>query len=441
MKKSHRFLSLTLAAVLTLTLALGLGISALAATATQGTLSQEDINKLVDTTTPAEQITSPFIEISKKAQESVVGVNQYRAQRRGTYGYNYGFPFSQERDVPDVERMAGTGSGTVISPYGHVLTNYHVIEDASRVTVTVGERELDATVVGSDYNLDIAVLLVPGLDLPAVPLGDSDAIQVGEYAIVIGNPLGKQFERSVTIGVVSAVSRTMTSSGIDRYGLRTQNENHMIQVDAAISSGNSGGGLFNTLGQLQGIPTQKLVDGGASFFSSSSVSIDNIGMCIPINVAKPLIRSVLESYNEQEAEAQAAKVREQEAAGKEDENAPPKPRIGVRIGSVSNYLPTTQGIVPQGAVIALVEKSSPAEAAGLKVGDIVVEADGTIIANQVELIDQLQSKNAGDKALLKVYRVNGLMDALEGRTSLSGLGKGEYLEIEVELKILDKTDM
>ncbi|NLE69655.1 MAG: PDZ domain-containing protein, partial [Clostridiales bacterium] len=324
--------------------------------------------------------------------------------------------------------------GTVISPYGHVLTNYHVISDASRVTVNVGDRELEAAVLGTDASLDIAVLLVPGLDLPHVELGNSDEIQVGEYAIVIGNPLGTQFERSVSVGIVSAVSRTMTSSGRDRYGLRTTTENSMIQVDAAISSGNSGGGMFNTLGQLQGIPTLKLVDGGGNPFSGSGYSIDNIGMCVPINAAKPLIRTVLENYNAEEAEAQAKKVREQEAEQAENANKP-KPKLGVRISSIGYHLPASQGIVPQGAYIVEVFPNTPAEKAGLQVGDIVVEANGEIITTHMQLIDKIQGSSDGDTLQLKIYRVKGLLEALEDTSKLGSLGQGEYLDLSVTLVV------
>lgn len=438
--KTNKLWTVLIATVLSLSLALGLGSSMLASTA-QGTLTADQIDAIVNTTTDQTKVTSPFVEIARNAQQSVVGVNNYQTRRIiSQFGYNFGFPFEQSPESTSQERKMGTGSGTVISPYGHVLTNYHVIEDATRITISVGERELDATIVGSDSNLDIAVLLVPGLDLPAVPLGDSDAIQVGEYAIVIGNPLGQQFERSVSLGVVSAVSRMMTSTGRDRYGLRTETQNSMIQVDAAISSGNSGGGLFNTLGQLQGIPTLKLVDGIGSFFSSSSYSVDNIGMCVPINVVKPLIRSVLENYDAQAVEAEAARVREEEAR-KAEQADKPRPRIGVKIDTVGRYLPASQGIVPQGAFIAEVEENSPAQAAGLKVGDIIVEADGEIITTQTQLIEKLQTLKEGDYVQLKVYRVTGLLDALQNTSKLSELGKGEYLDIKVQLLILDKMNM
>lgn len=430
-KKIAGVLSLALAVVI----ALGLGLHALA---TGGSLSPEEVGSLVDTTTDKSQVTSPIIEVSKKAMESIVGVNNYQTVRMG--GNNYGFGSPYGRQPQESQQRTSAGSGTVISPYGHVLTNYHVVEGATRITINVGEEEMEATLAGSDASLDVAVLLVPGLDLPAVPLGDSDQLQVGEYAIVIGNPLGSEFARSVTVGFVSGVARTHSTTNTDRYGLRTRQDNSMIQIDAAISSGNSGGGMFNTLGQLQGIPTLKLLDGGTNLFSRNSYSIDNIGMCVPINAAKPLIRSVLESYNAEEAKAQASQ--EEAGEGNTDTSMLNKPRMGVTVSTLaSNYLPVAQGMLPQGAYVVEVENNSPAQVAGLKPGDIIVEANGDVITHQSQLIDKIRQMNEGDKINLKAYRVEGLPQALEDSSKLSELGQGEYLDFTVELLILSNTGM
>lgn len=433
MKTRNKVLSLAL--VLALALGLGFGLQAFAST---GTLSQEEINSIVNTQTDKSQVTSPIIQMADKASQSVVGVNNYQTSRRSQFGYGFGFPFEQEQpnEQQGRESLAGTGSGTVISSFGHVLTNFHVIDGANRVSITVGEKEYAATVVGSDSDLDIAVLLAPGLNLPAAPLGDSDQIQVGEYAVVIGNPLGKDFERSVTVGYVSAVSRTMSETKRDRYGLRTTNENQMIQVDAAISSGNSGGALFNILGQLQGIPTLKFVDGqSGSFFSTSRTSVDNIGMCVPINVAKPLIQSVLQSYNAQDAKAQAEKDNQAEQAG---QGITGKPRLGVRVGTMSaSYLPVAQGILPQGAYVSEVEANSPAKEAGLQAGDIIVEANSTVLSGSEQLVSILSGLSSGDSVSLKVYRVPGLTDALNDMEKINALGQGQYLDLNAVLRVID----
>ena len=240
-------LAITLAIVM-------IGATVLTAGAANGTLSQEEIDKIVNTSTDASQITSPFIEVVNQVRNSVVGVNNY-ATTTSYYGYGYGFGYGQPESR---ESLQGTGSGVVITEYGHVLTNYHVVEGSTRVTVTTAldEDEHEATVVGYDADLDIAVLEVKGLNVPAVALGDSDQLQVGEWAIVIGNPIGEKYSRSVTIGAISGLNREVTDRTTDRYGRTTTITNTLIQTDAAINSGNSGGGMFNTLGQLQGIPAR-----------------------------------------------------------------------------------------------------------------------------------------------------------------------------------------
>lgn len=422
------------ALTLVLVLALGIGLGS----AATGSVSQDEISKIVDTTTDPSKIQSPLLEVAKTAKESVVGVNNYQAQQYSpfdSFGFGFGFGYREQTPYDNTPRLRGTGSGIVVSPYGHVLTNQHVVDGAEKLTVTYDGKELDATLVSSDKALDLAVLLVPGLELPAAPLGDSDALQIGEYAIVIGNPLGK-FDRSVTLGVVSSVTRTMASSGRDRFGLRTNTENHMIQVDAAISSGNSGGGMFNTLGQLQGIPTLKY---DSDMFSRTSV--DNIGMCIPINAAKPMIKSALEKYDAKDVADMAEQNRaaSQESAKADTKGLSPNtPRMGVRIFTLpASYLPVAQGTLPQGAYVSEVEAKSPAESAGMQPGDIIVEAAGEVVQNADQLVSIVSKQNAEKALTVKVYRVPGLAEALENPEKIAGLEKGEYIDLEISLRVME----
>ncbi len=155
-----------------------IGTTVISAGAANSEISEEEINRIVNTQTDASQITSPFIEVVNQVRNSVVGVNNYTVSS-AYYGYGFGYGYGQPESR---ESLQGTGSGVVITEYGHVLTNYHVVEGATRVTVTTGvdDEEHEAVVVGYDSSLDIAVLEVSGLNLPAVPLGDSDALQVGE---------------------------------------------------------------------------------------------------------------------------------------------------------------------------------------------------------------------------------------------------------------------
>ncbi len=424
MKKSNKFLGFA-ALVLSLSLILCAMLSANAA----GTLSKADINAIVNTTTDASMIASPFTAAVKAARESVVLVNNYTTTTSyGSmpYGFGYGFDFGfgSSRGTSS-ERLAGTGSGTVISAYGHVLTNYHVIENATRVTISDGKNEYEASIINYDENKDIAVLLCPELNLPAAQLGDSDQLQEGEWAIVIGNPLGEDFFRSTTVGVVSSLEREVESKGTDKYGLRKTISNSMIQVDAAINSGNSGGGMFNVLGQLMGIPSLKYT---SSFLSSTS--IDNIGMCIPINSAKDLIRDALEQYNGEEVDAylaEKAKEAERLDGGVDMTN---RPRLGVRIATLDQSNPAvSRGVLPCGAWVKSVEEGSPAEEAGILAGDIIVEADGTVTGTTTALQNVLAAHQEGDVITVKVYRAENVLDA----QYVSDIGEGEYIDLTVTL--------
>ena len=380
-----------------------------------------EIDAIINTTTNPADVTSPFISVANQVRNSVVGVNNYSTN--SSYGFGYGYPRSSR------ETLAGTGSGVVITNYGHVLTNFHVIEDATRVTITIAndESEHEAKVVGYDSDLDIAILHVPGLNLPAVPLGDSDQLQVGEWAIVIGNPLGEEFARTLTVGVVSALDREVTDTIYDRYGRRTSITNTMIQVDAAINSGNSGGGMFNVLGQLQGIPSRKYSASGYM----STTTIDNIGMCIPINVAKPLIEKVLQEYNADDSAQKAANANE-------NINNPllGKPRLGVTVSSI--IASQARGLLPAGALVRTVDEGSPAAEGGVKPGDIIVEVDGVVTSSSDAVISQVQGHNEGDTMKLKIYRDQGVADQINNATiDLTKVGNGEYIELTVVLRVVD----
>ena len=426
MKKRSSFYVGLLAIVLATAM---IGATMVVAGAEPNGIPEDEINAIVNTTTDASKVTSPFIQVANQVRGSVVGVNNYTLAS-SFYGYGFGYGGRQPESR---EALSATGSGVVISNYGHVLTNYHVVEGAARLTVTTAqdESEHEAEVVGYDANLDIAILHVPGLNLPAVPLGDSDQLQVGEYAIVIGNPLGEDFARTMTVGVVSAIDRKVSDVNTDRYGRRTTITNSMIQVDAAINSGNSGGGMFNTLGQLQGIPARKYSSSGLF-----SASIDNIGMCIPINVAKPLIQQVLRDY-QGETEVSPS---EPDKAADTDNTMIGKPRLGVSVTTLNTY---GNNIIPQGAFVKEVEPGSPAEAAGILPGDIIVEVDGDVISSSTAMIKKLNGMyQEGDTLAVKVYRDEALAKQV-GQNSFdtTDLGNGDYVDLTVTLRVIDNVAM
>lgn len=258
------------------------------------------------------------------------------------------------------QQVDGMGSGFIINEEGYILTNYHVIEGAKEVVVTLSDgRDVKAKVVNYDQNQDIAMLKLSdnNVKVPAVvQLGDSDALKPGEEVLAIGTPLSKDFNQTVTGGLVSAVNRTVeTSTGVKL---------NLIQTDAAINPGNSGGPLINTKGDVVGINTLKM-SGGA----------EGIGFSIPINEVKDRI----------------------------DALSKPILNLGVSIREVDEKL-AKQYDMQEGLYIVEVSEFSPAEKAGLKGGDIIVKFDGERIKTFDELRAIRDTKKEGDIVKVEVVR-------------------------------------
>jgi serine protease Do len=381
-------------------------------------------------------VSSPFTDAVAKVKDSVVGVNNYTTMSNSNY-YGYGFGYGDSfgngngdnNGSGDSEGSTGTsrevlqssGSGVVVAT-GYVLTNYHVVEGATSLEVTSGDNTYVATVAGYDDTLDVAVLKVDSLDIAPVTLGDSDLLNVGDWAICIGNPLS--FTGTTTVGVISALNREVTSENYDEYGRREDTANNMIQTDAAINSGNSGGGMFNIAGELIGIPSMKYT---GSYYSTTTV--EGIGMAIPINVAKPLINDVL--AGKVSGDNSTATVN----TGVSSSSTDNKPRIGVTVTNATNFssYAVQEGVIPNGAYVTIVESGSPADSAGIKAGDIIVEADGTVITATSQLITILQAKNAGESVAIKLYRSEGITEA----QSIDDIKDGEYVDVTVTLAMLD----
>ena len=390
-----------------------------------------------DTAAQAENVTtvvhtSPFTAAVAQVRDSVVGVSNYQTVSYGSsngynfyFGFGYGSGGNRNQEPETREELASTGSGVVIGE-GLVLTNYHVVEDADslRVTVTTDDGETTeyaATLVTYDENLDAAIVYAPDCKLPPVTLGDSDKLLVGDWAICIGNPLG--FAKTTTVGVISALNRGIESETYDKYGRKETITNAMIQVDAAINSGNSGGGMFSVTGELMGIPTLKYT---GSYYSGSSV--EGIGMCIPINSVKPMIERVISG----EVKAVAPNTQTEAPAAANDLTG--KPRMGVKIANVNTSSRAAMlGQIPDGVFITAVEPGSPAEKAGMLVGDIVVDVNDTVITDTTQLTDIVGQYKAGDVLQVKVYRAEGL----ESLTANEDAPDGEYIDLEVTLAVIE----
>lgn len=259
----------------------------------------------------------------------------------------------------------GYGSGIIISEDGYILTNYHVISSSSSIKVDfTNGKSSAAKVVNYDSSLDVAIIKVTDKsNIPAVAeLGDSSKLRVGDTAIAIGSPLGKQLQNSVTVGVISALDRD----------IEMDNESQkLIQTDAAINAGNSGGALVNTKGQVIGINVAKI--GSTSMYSTTSV--EGLGFAIPINQVKPKINDLLK----------------------------PLLLIGIEGRDITDDL-SQQYDIPVGVYVYSVQEFSPAELAGLQKGDVIISFDGTEVKTVANLNSLKLKHKAGDKVKIVVNR-------------------------------------
>jgi S1-C subfamily serine protease len=264
---------------------------------------------------------------------------------------------------------AGAGSGFILSDKGYVVTNHHVIEGASQIIVRFyNNADIQAKVVGDDPNADLAIIQVAQMAKGAkpLPMGDSSKVRVGDSVVAIGNPFA--LGTSMSSGIVSAVGRTIPS------GFTPFNIPEAIQTDAAINPGNSGGPLINMNGEIIGINAQ-IQTGGQS---NGNVGI---GFAIPVNILKQIYPSLIQkgSYA--------------------------WPYLGVGSPAADPLsMPATNAEAQQGALIAQVQASGPAEAAGLKQGDVVIQADNTKITSFDDLLTYVAYKHPGDKVQLTILR-------------------------------------
>lgn len=261
---------------------------------------------------------------------------------------------------------SSTGTGVVLSANGYLVTNYHVIRQALAINVTLtDERELRATLVGEDPVSDLAVLRVDAEDLTPAQFGDSDGVRVGDSVVAIGDPLGVELRGTMTDGIVSAISRDVQVDG------RVMN---LIQTNAALNSGNSGGPLINRFGQVIGINTMKI----GTLADSSGV--EGLGFAIPSATVKEIVNQLLsQGY----------------VSG--------RPWLGIEVESFSTFYQRFYR-VPKGVYVTDVQAGSPAEAADLRIGDIILAADGSAVTDMDALNTQLYTHAPGDSMIFSVYR-------------------------------------
>ena len=261
---------------------------------------------------------------------------------------------------------SGAGSGVIISSDGYILTCAHVVDGASTITVTIGDKDYTATLVGEDTTSDIAVIKIDADGLTPATVGNSDSLKVGQSVMAVGNPLG-ELGGTVTGGMISALNRSVTIQG--SISVNTMS---LIQMDASVSPGNSGGGLFNMNGELVGIVNAK----------SSSSDAEGLGFAIPINDAIKVAQELLENGY---------------VTG--------RPYLGITYLAVTDAQTASQlGVNAYGVYVVEVVKGGPAEKAGLQAGDRIVSVDGTEIASKDDLGTLMQKHAAGDTLSITIAR-------------------------------------
>lgn len=323
-----------------------------------------------------------FVETAAKVTPSIVQItviSRVDNSKNPHQGFDFFFPF--QPDVPR-EREAG-GSGVIISDDGYILTNNHVVENATEVTVRlIDKTSHEATVVGTDPLTDLAVIKIDAKDLPAAYLGDSDKLKVGQWVMAIGNPLS--LSSTVTAGIVSALGRSVKIIK-DSYGIE-----NFIQTDAAINPGNSGGALVDLHGAVIGINSAIATNGMTGTYIG-------YGFAIPINIAKIVAEDLISTGKVQRG------------------------YIGVRIEEVDEDMAKAVGLdKPHGILIQQVMEDGAASKKDIKEGDIIIDADGHEMNRPNQLQSYVASKRAGDTITLNIYR------------------DGEYIKRDITLKARDE---
>lgn len=326
-------------------------------------------------TSGAYALQNAFVQVAKIVKPAVVMIT---TEKTVTYRYwnpfeddffdrffeDFGVPrFRQQQPKTYKKKQEGLGSGFIVDEDGYILTNNHVIQGVDKILVKLldSERKYEAKIIGTDSRTDLALIKIDaGRKLPIVVLGDSDTIEIGEWAIAIGNPMG--LEETVTIGVISAKGRSV---------LGTSPYEDFIQTDAAINPGNSGGPLVNIKGEVIGINTAII----------APYMAQNIGFAIPINIAKKVFKEL-------------------KSKGKVTRGF-----LGVYLQPLTEELASSFGLKDtKGAIVSDVISDTPAEKAGLKPGDVILEFNNKSISDAKELQQKVADSNIGDTVTLGVWR-------------------------------------
>lgn len=326
---------------------------------------------------------SDFVEAASMSVHAVVHIKAEFSRKNNLYDdffesfFNGGYRGGMQAPI------TGTGSGVIISPDGYIVTNNHVVQDASDIEVTLNDKRVfKAKIVGTDPTSDLAVIQIDANDLPSLIYGNSDQVQVGEWVLAVGNPFN--LTSTVTAGIVSAKARNINILS-DKNG---QSIESFIQTDAAVNRGNSGGALVNTRGELIGI--NAAIASGTGFYTGYSFAI-------PVNIVKKIVRDLLQ-YGEIQRAYMGVQIREVDAALANDK----------KLGEI------------KGVYIAALTESSSAEKAGIKPGDVIISIDGVAVNSNSELVEVVSQHSPGDKVLVDLTRDGKAFQAEVTLTNSSG---------------------
>lgn len=337
----------------------------------ENNLTADTISMIKPSSHDSDELTTE--EIVKKVMPSVVGIEStFSMPARNNSGggfFGFGFDFGENQVQ---QNPVGTGTGVTVTEDGYVVTNAHVIYDsqnglglAEKISVLIGDDKHEAEVIGYDIDCDLAVLKIEADGLTAAEFGDSDSLNLGEDVTAIGNPLGFDLRNTVTRGIVSGLNRNITIN---------DKSMNLIQTDAAINSGNSGGPLINKFGQVIGINSSKMSS------SYGAASIEGIGFAIPSNEVSQIVEDIM-NYG----------------------YVTGKPQLGISCQDVTETISQMYNM-PVGVYVVEISEGSAAEKAGLKKGDIITAVDGVEVTTSEELTSQKNLHAAGEKIELTFFR-------------------------------------
>ncbi|MBN2543731.1 DegQ family serine endoprotease [bacterium] len=329
--------------------------------------AEEKASNAIENSTNGIPSSKTFVEVAEEAKAWIVSITSEKSVK--IKQFDFGLPFDDEGfwekffNVPEEElKEKGLGSGVIITADGYILTNYHVISQAEVITVRFNDKKYDAEVKGSDKKTDLAVIKIEAEEpFPTAKLGNSDEIKVGEWVLAVGAPFG--LEHSVTAGIISAVGRA---------NINLADYEDFIQTDAAINPGNSGGALVNLRGEVIGINTA---------IASRTGGYQGVGFAIPVNMAKLVTESLIE------------------------EGHVVRGWLGIMIQNIDEDMAKGLNLEStKGVLVGQVLEDTPAEKAGLKVGDVIIEMNGAEMENTYTLRNKIAATKPGTEVELTIVR-------------------------------------